>query len=63
VIEYLVKNGVMEPSEMYEAPFTHFHDMGLSGVMGDELAKKVVSLVERIRKNASGNGFAESGDR
>lgn len=52
VIEYLVKNGLMDPKEMYESPFTHYHNMGLTGVMGEDLAKQVVSLVRHVAENA-----------
>ena len=52
VVEYLVKNGVMEPKEMFDAPFTHFHDQGVAGVMGEEMAKNVVELVRAINANA-----------
>jgi type I restriction enzyme R subunit len=53
VVEYLVKNGVMEPKEMFDAPFTHFHDQGVTGVLGEEMAKNVVELVRAINANAS----------
>jgi len=52
VIDYLVKNGSMEPKEMFDAPFTHYHDHGLTGVMGEEMAMKVVNLVRQINENA-----------
>jgi type I restriction enzyme, R subunit len=52
VVEYLVKNGTMEPKAMFDSPFTHHNDKGVVGIMGDELAGKVVDLVRRINKNA-----------
>jgi type I restriction enzyme R subunit len=52
IIERLVKNGLMNPKELYEPPFTNYHDMGLSGVMGDDLAKKVVGLVRSVEDSA-----------
>lgn len=52
VVEYLVKNGVMEPKEMFDSPFTIYHDKGVVGVMGEKIAKKVVSLVKKINRNA-----------
>ena len=52
VIEYLVKNGTMEPREMYQSPFTLLNDKGVTGVMGEELAGEVVELVREINKNA-----------
>jgi hypothetical protein len=37
---------------LYEAPFTNYHDSGLSCVMGDDLAKEVVTLVREVGKKA-----------
>ncbi len=53
IIERLVKNGLMNPDELFEPPFTNYHDMGLPGVMGDELAKEVASLVKDVGKRAA----------
>ncbi len=53
MVEYLVQNGVMEPKEFYDAPFNHYHDAGITGVLGGDLAKKVVELVQEINKNAA----------
>ena len=52
IIERLVKNGLMNPKELYEPPFTNYHDMGLSGVMSDDLAKKVVGIVRSVEDSA-----------
>ena len=52
VIEYLVKNGMMEPKEMFDTPFTHYHEQGVVGVMGAELAQNVIQLVTEINSNA-----------
>lgn len=52
VVEYLVKNGTLEPREMFDSPFTLHNDKGVAGVMGEELAGKVVDLARRINKNA-----------
>ena len=53
VVEYLVKNGVMEPRELFDAPFNHYHDEGIAGVFGDDLAKNVVELIQKINANAA----------
>jgi type I restriction enzyme, R subunit len=52
IIERLVKNGLMNPKELYAPPFTDYHDLGLSGVMGDHLAKEVVRLVRDVEEKA-----------
>ena len=52
IIERLVKNGLMEPRELFETPFTDFHSTGLVGVVGEEQAKEVVSLISDVQKKA-----------
>jgi type I restriction enzyme R subunit len=52
IVEYLVKNGTLEPKGLFDTPFTHFHDQGLTGVMPGELASQVVDLVKSINRNA-----------
>lgn len=46
IVEYLVKNGVMEPKVIFAAPFNHHHELGVAGVFGDELSEQII---ERIR--------------
>ena len=53
VVEYLVKNGIMEPSAMFETPFTNLHDSGPVGIFGEDKSKKIVELVRHINNNAS----------
>jgi len=52
VVEYLVKNGTMEPKAMFDTPFTHIHDQGIAGVFNEELSKKVIELVRHVNENA-----------
>ena len=52
VVDYLVKNGTMEPKAMFDTPFTHLHDEGLTGVFGDDESSNVVALVKRVNENA-----------
>jgi len=52
VVDYLVKNGVMEPKLMFDTPFTYIHDQGLIGVFGENMSKKVVDLVRHVNDNA-----------
>ena len=37
---------------MFDAPFTHFYDQGVAGVLGEKMAKNVVELVRAINANA-----------
>ncbi|RKZ78556.1 MAG: restriction endonuclease subunit R, partial [Gammaproteobacteria bacterium] len=53
VIRYLMRNGIMEPKVMFDAPFTHINTKGVAGIFGDEDGKKVVELVREINGNAN----------
>ena len=52
VVEYLIKNGVMELKTMFETPFTHRHDQGVAGIFDEAMSKKVIELVRHINENA-----------
>ncbi|MCF6251087.1 MAG: DEAD/DEAH box helicase family protein [Methylococcaceae bacterium] len=52
IVEYLVRNGTMEPKVMFDTPFTHINDQGIAGVFDKEMSKKVVELVRHVNENA-----------
>jgi len=52
VIEYLVRNGIMEPSSLFQTPFTNIHSLGISGLFDDDKSQKIVSLIRYINQNA-----------
>jgi len=52
VVEYLVKNGTMEPKLMFEAPFTHINTLGVAGVFDESGSRKVIELVRHVNENA-----------
>lgn len=52
VVEYLVKNGTMEPGIMFETPFTLINDQGITGVFDESASKKVIELVRHVNENA-----------
>jgi type I restriction enzyme R subunit len=52
IISYLTKNGTIEPSMLFESPFTNANDNGLLGVFDDSDAHKVISIIEKISENA-----------
>lgn len=51
IVEHLVHNGLMEPKQLFEPPFTDMHDQGVVGVLGDD-AGRVVAVIEGINGNA-----------
>jgi len=52
IVEYLVKNGTMEPKIMFEAPFTNLNTSGLAGIFSEDKSRKVIELVRHINDNA-----------
>ena len=52
VIRYLMRNGIMKPKVLFDAPFTHINTKGVAGIFGDVGGKKVVELVREINHNA-----------
>jgi type I restriction enzyme R subunit len=53
IINYLNKNGTIEPSMLFEPPFTDLNDYGLNGVFDDAAAYKIISIVEHVNENAN----------
>jgi type I restriction enzyme, R subunit len=52
VINYLSVNGVIEPSALFEPPFTDIASNGLIDVFNQEQAAEIVHMVQRINDNA-----------
>ncbi len=52
VVDYLVKNGTMEPKAMFDSPFTNINDNGVIGVFGEHDSKKIVEIVKHVNENA-----------
>jgi len=52
IIKYLSKNGTIEKSLLFQPPFTHTHDQGLIGIFDDAQVVKIISLLDRINRNA-----------
>ena len=52
IVEYLVKNGAMEPRVIFETPFNHYHELGVVGVFGEEMSKQIIEHIYCVNKNA-----------
>jgi type I restriction enzyme, R subunit len=52
IIDYLTQNGVMDPSLLYEAPFTDYSSKGLDGMFNDGEASGIVSILNSIHEAA-----------
>lgn len=52
IINYLNVKGNIEPSMLFEAPFTDINSTGVAGLFEDQIASKIISLIETINHNA-----------
>lgn len=52
VVDYLVKNGTMEPKAMFDSPFTNINDQGIAGIFDEAKSKKVIELIRHVNHNA-----------
>jgi len=52
IIKHLTTNGIIDKKMLFEPPFTNIHDQGLLGVFKEKNARKVVSLIDEINRNA-----------
>lgn len=50
IIDYLTQNGVMDPGQLYEPPFTEAHPEGLDGVFGDDDADQIIAIVRSFNE-------------
>ena len=53
IIERLTRQGVMEPGQLYEPPFTALHHEGLDGAFGDADANAIVAVIASIKRSAA----------
>ena len=54
IIAHLTKNGTVQPSMLFEPPFTDINDQGLMGVFDDGASHKIISIIGEINSNAIG---------
>ena len=52
IINYLTIKGVIDPDMLFEAPFTDINSNGVSGLFDNNVAAKIVSLINTINHNA-----------
>ena len=52
IIMFLEQNGIIEPSLLFEPPFTDINDQGLLGVFDESQSTRILKLIESINGNA-----------
>jgi type I restriction enzyme R subunit len=53
IIDYLTQNGIMDPGQLYEPPFTDAHPDGLDGVFKDDEANQIVEIVRSFNETVA----------
>lgn len=53
IIDHLTEKGEMDPSLLYESPFTDFDPMGIAGIFDPDAASAVVAVLDEVRKRAA----------
>jgi type I restriction enzyme R subunit len=53
IIDHLTERGIMEPSRLYESPFTDLNPLGVEGVFGSKGAAEVVHILDEVRRRAA----------
>ena len=54
IINYLTENGALEPSRLYESPFTDRHPLGIEGLFPANDVTALLSVVGAFRANTLG---------
>lgn len=52
IINFLNVKGIIEPSMLFESPFTDVNSNGIGGLFDEAMATKIISLLEVINHNA-----------
>ena len=52
IINYLTVKGIIEPSLLFESPFTDINASGIMGVFDVEVSQKIIELIEEINQKA-----------
>lgn len=48
IVEYITHNGHLDIGELYEPPFTNYHENGLDGVFEGEISDQLVAIIKNI---------------
>jgi type I restriction enzyme R subunit len=52
IINYFTERGIVEPSRLFEAPFTDIHTNGVAGVFDVKISARILELVEGVNGNS-----------
>jgi type I restriction enzyme R subunit len=53
IVNHLTERGVIDPTLLYESPFTDLNDQGLSGVFPADQSGKIIEVIQRLNASAA----------
>jgi type I restriction enzyme R subunit len=59
IIDLLTQQGIMDPGQLYEEPFTGFHEEGVEGLFADDDVDDLIAIVQAFNTTV---GVDFSGD-
>ena len=51
---FLTKNGKLDATKLYDAPFKNFHTLGVDGVFNEQQSDVIFKIIENFNKNQVG---------
>ncbi|MDO8952402.1 MAG: type I restriction-modification enzyme R subunit C-terminal domain-containing protein, partial [Draconibacterium sp.] len=52
IIDFLTINGTIDKSMLFEPPFTHINDQGITGVFDEVQVTKIIRIIDEVNTNA-----------
>jgi len=52
IIDFLTRNGTIDPKMLFEPPFTNMHDKGVLGVFDQAQSSRIIQIIEGVNGNA-----------
>jgi type I restriction enzyme, R subunit len=52
IIHFFTAKGIVEPSKLFESPFTDINANGMLGVFDEKMSARIIDLVEGVNRNA-----------
>ena len=53
IIDFLSVKGIIEPSKLFEAPFTDINATGIAGLFNETQALKIIAILETVNASAA----------
>jgi len=52
IINFFTVKGIVEPSRLFESPFTDINSKGITGIFDEGMSRRIVEMMEGVNRNA-----------